>query len=255
MATFAIGDIHGNEATLADLLGQLEPLIRPEDTVVFVGDYIDRGPCSKQCIERILAFEQTCPATVVALLGNHEYSLLETLHDFTTHSWLIAMDAWPTIASYSKSAAQILRQEAEKAGGRLFTEEYRLPYELFFDAVPAAHLTFFRALKAYCRTPDGLCVHAGIDPRDGAIERQSEKMLVWGTYRFHEQYHGSETIVYGHYSNAIVDENAWPKPVVRDNSIGIDTIKYGVLTAIQLPDRRVFQSARYGEPQEDGWIY
>src|SRR5688572_5492896 len=123
MATFAIGDIHGNDSALADLVGQLEPLIRPEDTVVFVGDYIDRGPCSKQCIERILAFEQSCPATVVTLLGNHEYSLLKTLRDFTEHSWLIAMEAWPTIASYSATAAQILRSEAEKAGGKLYTQE------------------------------------------------------------------------------------------------------------------------------------
>ena len=84
------------------------------------------------------------------------------------------MDAWPTIASYSQSAAQILRQEAEQAGGRLYTEEYRLPYELFFEPQTS--------IFSDCRSiaPDGLCVHA---------------------------------------------------------------------------DRRVFQSARYGELQEDGWIY
>ena len=255
MATFAIGDIHGNEPALRDLLAQLTPFIVPEDVVVFLGDYIDRGPSSRGCVDRILEFQQTCPAAVVTLLGNHEYSLLKTQADFSRHSWLIAMDAGPTIASYSPSAAEILRREARQAGGRLYGEEYLLPYELFFDALPHAHLNFFRGLKSYHRTPEALCVHAGIDPDRGDVASQPEKMLVWGTHRFPERYEGSELIVYGHFSNAVLDSDDWPRPLVRDNSIGIDTIKHGVLSAIQLPGRRVFQSARYGEPQEDGWIY
>lgn len=169
MATFAIGDIHGNDAALADLMGQLEPLIQPEDTVVFLGDYIDRDPCAKQCIERILAFEHTWPAMVVLLLGNHEYSLLKTFRDFTEHSWLIAMDAWPTIASYSAAAAHVLRREADNAGSKLYTQECALPYEVFFDAMPHTHLAFFERLKPYYQTRDALCVHAGIEPGGGPI--------------------------------------------------------------------------------------
>ena len=244
MATFAIGDIHGNEPALADLLAQLHPVTTSEDTVVFLGDYIDRGPSSKECIDRILEFQCTCPGRVVTLIGNHEYSLLRTLRDFTKHTWLLAMEAWPTIASYSPVAAQILRQEAERAGGKLFTEAYPLPYEVFFDTVPAPHLAALEQLELWHRTPEALCAHAGIEPGGGPIERQSEKLLVWGSFGFPDGYDGAETIVYGHYGNAMVDEDGWPHPVMRDNSIGIDTIKYGVLTAVQLPERRVFQSAR-----------
>jgi hypothetical protein len=69
--------------------------------------------------------------------------------------------------------------------------------------------------------------------------------MVWGTCRFVQGYQGMETIVYGHYSNAVLDANGWPQPVVHEHSIGLDTIKHGVLTAVRLPERRVFQSAQY----------
>jgi serine/threonine protein phosphatase 1 len=255
MATFAIGDIHGNDAALEDLLAQLAPLLHADDVIVFLGDYIDRGPATKGCIDRILQLQERNPATVVTLLGNHEYSLLQTHRDFTRHSWLIAMDAWATIESYSRSAAAVLRREAKMPGGPLYKGEHHLPYDLFFDALPPAHLAFLQGLKPYHRTADALCIHAGIDLDHGAVEAQSEKLLVWGTHRFPDRYHGPELVVYGHLSNAVLDKDGWPRPVIEDNRIGIDTIKHGVLTAIQLPERRVFQSARYGEPQEEGWIY
>ena len=56
VATIAIGDVHGNRAALDDLLTRLEPDLEASDTVVFLGDYIDRGPDSKGCIDRILRF-------------------------------------------------------------------------------------------------------------------------------------------------------------------------------------------------------
>ena len=56
MATLAIGDIHGNVNALDDLLTQIERELTPADTVWFLGDYIDRGPSSKACVERLLDF-------------------------------------------------------------------------------------------------------------------------------------------------------------------------------------------------------
>ena len=72
VATIAIGDVHGNRAALDDLLCQLDGEVQPDDTVVFLGDYIDRGPDSKACVDAILAFRADSPATVVGLCGNHE---------------------------------------------------------------------------------------------------------------------------------------------------------------------------------------
>ena len=76
MATFAVGDIHGNLSALRDVLDQIRGEVRRRDTVVFLGDYIDRGPDSKGCIDAILKFRDESVATVVGLLGNHEDWLL-----------------------------------------------------------------------------------------------------------------------------------------------------------------------------------
>src|SRR5262245_6137422 len=88
MATIAIGDVHGNREALKDLLGRLEIELRTDDTVVFLGDYIDRGPDSKGCIDLILQFRTKTPANVVTLPGNHEDSFLQTREDPCRYSWL-----------------------------------------------------------------------------------------------------------------------------------------------------------------------
>ena len=105
MATFAIGDIHGNIRALDDLLVLITPETGAGDSVVFLGDYIDRGANSKECIERILDFQKAGKAKVVTLLGNHEQWLMRTFHDHTRHSWILGMEALSTIQSYSPSAA------------------------------------------------------------------------------------------------------------------------------------------------------
>ena len=58
-------------------------------------------------------------------------------------------------------------------------------------------------------------------------------------------YDGAEVVVYGHRNNAALDADGWPAPMIVGRTIEVDTISHGVLTAVRLPDRRVFQSARY----------
>ncbi len=140
MATFAIGDIHGHLPPLLDLLDQLKNEMRPDDRAVFLGDYIDRGPETKGCIEAILKFRQEVNAEVVCLCGNHEDWLLRTLRDHTRHSWLLGMEAFDTIRSYSPAAAGALHDAASAAGADLVIGQIALPYEMFFDAVPRSHL-------------------------------------------------------------------------------------------------------------------
>ena len=66
-----------------------------------------------------------------------------------------------------------------------------------------------------------------------------------GNSNFPVGYHGSNLIVYGHRNNPVLNRAGWPQPTVFGYTIGIDTISHGVLTAIRLPDRRVFQSQRH----------
>src|SRR5689334_21745942 len=76
--TFAIGDIHGDLDALFKLLATF-PTLTKDDTVVFVGDYIDRGPKSAQVIDYIRKMHESTPAKVVALRGNHEDAWLRVI--------------------------------------------------------------------------------------------------------------------------------------------------------------------------------
>src|SRR6185437_14833040 len=147
MSTIAIGDVHGNRAALADLLDQLRPVVEARDTVVFLGDYIDRGPDSKGCITAILDFQREVAGTVVCLCGNHEDWLLRTLHDPKRHSWLLGMEGLDTIESYSPHAARAVREAMADAGLQLYLGVGAVPYDLFFGAMPREHLRFFETLR------------------------------------------------------------------------------------------------------------
>jgi len=245
MATVAIGDIHGNLAALRDLLGKLSGNLGQGDVVVFLGDYIDRGPDSRGCIEAILSFRAHTHAEVVCLQGNHEEWLLETQSDYTRHSWLLGMEGLDTVRSYSPDAEQILRAALGDAGLRLYLGRCSLPYEVFFSAVPASHRAFFKDLAPFFSNDDGFYSHAGVDPGISTMTEQVPDALLWGHAKFPAEYRGEQIVVYGHWNNADVDVNGWPTARIRGNTIGLDTIAHGVLTAIRLPDRRIFQSARH----------
>jgi serine/threonine protein phosphatase 1 len=245
MATFSIGDIHGNLPALEDLLGQLCQHASEADVVVFLGDYIDRGADTRGCIEAILSFRRSCRTEVVCLRGNHEDWMLRTQDDYSRHSWLLGMEALDTIRSYSVEAEQALRLAASETGSQLYLGRCTLPYDGFFEALPESHREFFAALVPYFEGPDCICTHAGLDPAVHTLVDQSVKSLIWGHAAFPAEYQGIPPVVYGHWDNAELDGRGWPTPRITGNTIGIDTVSHGVLTALRMPDRQVFQSARH----------
>lgn len=245
MATIAVGDIHGNLEALTDLLDQIREECGRGDTIVFLGDYIDRGRESRGCVDAILQFERSVAAEIVCLLGNHEDWFLRTLRDRRRHSWLLGMEAFDTIRSYSIDAESRLRDAVSDAGPQLYLGGCDLPYDAFFDCLPPDHIHFFERLRPYHQTVDCVCTHGGLDPSITRIEDQPRDALTWGTRDFPHAYKGNEVIVYGHWDNAALNADGWPAPTIVGRTIGIDTISHGVLTAVRLPDRRVLQSARY----------
>ncbi len=239
MSLIVIGDIHGNLPALDDLLSKIESA-SPEE-VVFLGDYIDRGPDSRACVDRILDFRDQAEFQVTCLMGNHEDWMLRSFHDPTKHSWLVGMEA-ETISSYSTRADDLIRSELERAGLKLFTEKVEIPYQLFFDAMPEGHLDFFLNLKLYHRRHDVICVHGGLDPEKGPVEKQTREALLWGVDSFPQDYTGNDLVVYGHRNDFVVDSDGTPQPrVTNSRAVCIDTISQGILTAMRFPDRLVIQ--------------
>jgi len=239
MSLIVIGDIHGNLPALDDLLSKIESA-SPEE-VVFLGDYIDRGPDSRACVQRILDFREQTESEVICLMGNHEDWMLRSYHDPTKHSWLVGMES-ETIASYSDQAADSIRAELARVGLKLFIEKVEIPYHHFFDAMPEDHLEFFLNLRLYHRWHDVICVHGGLDPKKGPVERQTREALLWGVDSFPQDYAGDELIVYGHWNDFVVDAGGTPKPKFTDSrAVCIDTISQGILTAMRFPDRQVIQ--------------
>lgn len=242
MSTYAIGDVHGNLDELDNLLELLAPELKPQDTLVFLGDYIDRGPDSKGCVERIVQLKADADCTVVTLLGNHEQWLLRTLDDPTRHSWLLGMEGVETIWSYSHDAAKEIANAVGAVGAKLVTERAPLPYQSFFAAIPEEHIRFFRELQPFHETPDVICVHGGVS-LDGVLDPSDVNLHVWGPTGFPEDYKGRKPVVYGHRHDGIVFPDGAVSPNIGMNrTYGIDTIGHGVLTAMRFPDERVLLS-------------
>jgi hypothetical protein len=131
----------------------------------------------------------------------------------------------------------------------LYLGRWELPYDVFFDAVPASHRAFFAELLLCYQSPDCICTHAGLNPRVSNLAQQTLESLVWGDAAFPAEYLAEPTVVYGHWNNADLEPDGWPRPRVVGNTIGIDTVSHGVLTAIRLPDRQIFQSDRHVAPK------
>jgi calcineurin-like phosphoesterase family protein len=245
MATIAIGDVHGNHAALEDLLAKVVPELQATDTLVFLGDVIDRGHQTREVVERIVQLRRQSAFAVVALMGNHEQWMLKSLHNPCSHSWLLGMGALDTMASYSPRVAQTMREALEQAGLDLFEEKLQLPYELFFNLLPRRHLEFFEGLQLFHHTSDVVCVHGGMD-LEGRTDETDAEAFIWGPEGFPEGYKGQHRVVYGHHNDAVEDANGWPQPSVNENqTYGIDSIATGVLTAMRFPGGRIYQSARH----------
>lgn len=213
---FAIGDIHGCVDELAVMLKAIAPVLG--DTVVFVGDYIDRGPASREVVDLLLEFNDG-PADAVFLKGNHEDMLLSFmgLPGHYGESFLFNGGA-PTLESYGIG-------EADLAATR--------------ELIPPHHMKFFSALRHSYLRPPYLFVHAGVKP-GVPLEEQSDEDLLWIRHEFifHPHQLGA-TVVFGHTPMRTV-------MVDRPYKLGIDTglVYGGKLSCLELTEGLVYQLAR-----------
>ena len=215
----AIGDMHGRLDLLERLFVQIEETARlssaRERTVVFLGDYIDRGTQSRQLIDRLLAGFSGYEA--VFLKGNHDDTLLQFLDDPKLGEVWRNFGGLETLESYGV---------AHRGGS-----DWAQTRAEFLQRLPAEHLKFFKSLRLHYACGDYLFVHAGVRP-GLLLEHQSEQDLLWIRDEFlNSTMSFGRIVVHGHTPER--------QPVVRANRICIDTGAYmtGVLTALVLEGR------------------
>ena len=220
---YAVGDIHGRldlldrllDKILADAAG-LDGGLRP--SIIFVGDYVDRGPDSKGVVDRIITLAQRPDLDVRALKGNHEEQLLSFLQDPKAGPPWAEFGGVETLSSYGVTAPK------GRAAPELW-EEARLA---FAEALPGNHRDFFASLELAVVCGDYLFVHAGVRPGI-PLEDQSERDLLWIRDDFLSAARACEkVVVHGHTPEAA--------PYLGRNRIGIDTGAYATatLTSVRL---------------------
>ncbi len=215
----AIGDVHGRLDLVESLWRQIDATSRlssaRQRTLIFVGDYVDRGLQSAHLIDRLL--EGFPGFETIFLKGNHDETLLQFLTDPSIGEAWRNFGGLETLRSYGVSHA------AGKSWSQTRSE--------FAAAIPKAHVDFFKNLKLHVGVGDYLFVHAGIKPRV-PLEDQRETDLLWIREEFLESsVNFGRIVVHGH--------TPTETPDIRANRIGIDTGAYmtGRLTALVLEDR------------------
>lgn len=232
----AVGDIHGRFDLLQELLARLEadcaagPAL--DTRLIFLGDYVDRGPSSAEVLECLAALSPAW-ATPHFLRGNHEQCFIDVLNgtapDETLSAWLEYGGA-ETLSSYGLGAPL------------LYSGDLAAIAAAAQAAVPAPHRRFLENTAFSLRFGDYFFAHAGVRP-GVPLETQQDEDLLWIREPFLSARDDfGAVVVHGH--------TIFPTPQSLPNRIAVDTGAWtsGVLTAVILEGRdRRFLSA--GQPR------
>ena len=196
-----VGDIHGCLRPFERLLEKL-PLNWKTDTLVLLGDYIDRGPDSRGVLDLVMELKRKHGSRVIPLLGNHEWMFLRYLSGKDEHFFL------------ANGGDSTLSQFMEEG----------------FFYVPTEYIRFMSGLPHYWETEHYIFVHAGLRPKK-PLEKQDLRDLLFIRNDFiKSKYNWGKRVIFGH--------TPFSEPLIEPNKIGIDTgcVYGGKLTALVLPD-------------------
>jgi serine/threonine protein phosphatase 1 len=226
MRLLAIGDIHGCLTALNTLLDAVAPA--PDDQIVALGDYVDRGPDARGVLDRLIALYDT--GRLVPLRGNHDLMLLEA-RQRSDPLWL-ACGGVKTLRSYGASDQQI----EDLIEGRSSSAD------LLAD-VPDRHWQFLEDdCRAWHETEHHIFVHAYADP-DLPLEQQSEDVLYWQKLLRPCEHVSGKIMICGHTRQ----KNGLPLDL--GSTICIDTNVYedGWLTCLDVESGRIWQANELGK--------
>ncbi len=224
MRTLVVGDIHGKLELFNLLLEKME-YRAGEDRLILIGDLVDRGEDSRGVVARAIELKREAPNNVVVLRGNHEAMMLAAL----SHPEGEQAELW-----YYNGGIETLQSYMDEEGD---------------CDVPEEHWDFLASLPTWYEDDHAIYVHASLPEADDGDFLHPDKApespeIYWArNRRFYLEYRG-KTVVFGHTITGMIfgeRGEVW----LRDSLICVDTGAYltGVLSAIELPSRRVFSVA------------
>jgi serine/threonine protein phosphatase 1 len=219
MRELAIGDIHGCVRSLGALLEAVQP--GRTDTVVLLGDYVDRGPDSCAVLDMILDLQKRC--NVVALAGNHEKMLLQ-----------------------SRMEPKLIRDWLSVGGDATMDSYGRRGYGRTVEDIPEPHWNFLENQTLhYWESRGQIYVHASLDPTLD-MEEQPNYLLFWEQFTDPTVHKSGKEIICGHTSQKS------GLPAAFEGGICIDTWVYGAgwLTCFDTVNRTFVQTNERGQQRK-----
>ena len=229
----AIGDVHGQYEKLKTLMRRIK-FDPAQDILVFLGDLMDRGPESLQCLDYVMHLQKQHPEAVICLMGNHEREML---------------DYFDALAkTRDELDVRLLNRTSQWL---VYGGDKTLPQLQELGPKALRHrLDYVRNLPLYYRIGDYYFCHAGVKP-GVTLDQQQEKDLIWIRDEFYNGYNGKETVIVGHTPiqnlQYMFKDIVWDKyPVIRENNIILcDTGAYmegGRLSCIDVITKYVWQA-------------
>jgi serine/threonine protein phosphatase 1 len=222
---YAVSDIHGCADLLQDVFAAIDHHLAHAGSAralhVFLGDYIDRGPASRQTID--LLIERSRRHESIFLKGNHEAFLFEVLQNASR------LEAWKQYGGF-----QTLMSYGLVPSIKPDRDEQNELVRALLDCMPNHHRSFFSNLRSSFSCGDFFFAHAGVKP-GVPLRRQREEDLLWIRDEFLQSEEDfGKFVVHGH--------TPVSKPEIRPNRINIDTGAYatGILTLLTIQGERMF---------------
>ncbi|HET8782156.1 MAG TPA: metallophosphoesterase family protein [Pyrinomonadaceae bacterium] len=241
MKTFVVGDIHGRCAQLLNLLDML-PRDPETDTLVFLGDLIDRGADAPGCVENILRMCRENPERVICLRGNHEQMLMDFI-DGENNIWL-------TPVTGGERTFEQYTGQSPWADPEQDLEDVRITFERAF---PVEHLAFMRGLPFYYEDDHAIYVHAGLDEGKHPSESSETSLLWMRDMDFYKNYRG-KPCVFGHTPTPLLPLRGRLGRhgiYISHSAVGLDTgyNHASPLSCLSLPEFNLYQT--YADGREE----
>lgn len=214
--TLVFGDIHGCLLAFENILENIN--LTEEDTIIFLGDYVDRGPDSKGVIDKIIQLRETY--NVITLKGNHEEIMQLADLSLSGYAW------WRTV------------------GGDITLRSFDCDVE----DIDQTYWDFIDSLKLYHETENHIYVHAGLKPNIPLTE-QDEDTLLWLRFPQLKPHSSGKRIVCGH-----TPQRGAGLPTALPHAICVDTHSYGALgylTCLDMDTGDCYQANRNGKYRKE----